>query len=93
MPSRVDAPPAHRATRCGQEDRKIIKITRGARAKVRLVPRTLNLRGNAAMFPLYIFQKRSPSRMWQKSQLPAGRRRVPDFLVRKLKKALTAKKK
>jgi len=57
-PSRTDAPPAHMATRCGQEDRNIIKITRAARAKVRLVPRILNLRGNAAMLPLYFPEKK-----------------------------------
>jgi hypothetical protein len=85
MPSRTDAPPAHMATRCGQEDRKIIKITRAARAKVRLVPRILNLRGNAAMFPLYFPEKKPQPDVVKVTA--SGRAGAPDFsLVLKLRK-------
>jgi hypothetical protein len=76
----MDAPPAHMATRRGQDDRKIIKITRAARAKVRLVPRTLNLRGDAAMFPLY-FPEKNPQPDVVKVTASGRRRRVGQFLL------------
>jgi len=88
----MDAPPAHMATRCGQEDRKIIKITRAARAKVRLVPRILNLRGNAAMLPLY-FPEKKPQPDVVKVTASGRAGPSPIFFGAKIKKALTANKK
>jgi hypothetical protein len=82
MLSRMDAPPAHMATRRGQDDRKIIKITRAARAKVRLVPRTLNLRGDAAMFPLY-FPEKNPQPDVVKVTASGRAGALADFLVLK----------
>jgi hypothetical protein len=70
------------ATRCGQEDRKIIKITRAARAKVRLVPKTLNLRGMPRWFLLY-FPEKKPQPDVAKVTASGRRRRVPDFLNEK----------